>query len=85
MVGEDLDNSGTEGQRVQLRTRTLEEILDTHCAPAVMDYLSLDVEGAEWRVHSAPCTILEALAPLAPLGTSGALSTPRTPNTLSTP
>jgi hypothetical protein len=31
-------------------TTTLDRILDTIGAPAVIDYLSLDVEGAEWRV-----------------------------------
>lgn len=30
-------------------SRTLESILDQVCAPSTMDYLSLDVEGSEWR------------------------------------
>ena len=40
---------------ITLSTQTLAGILDAHCSPKVVDYLSLDVEGAEWRVmHQFP-------------------------------
>ena len=35
---------------INLKTITLEKILDDNSAPEVMDYLSLDVEGYEWEV-----------------------------------
>ena len=57
IVADDTDNSvrlrGDELQHadiVQLPTKTLTEVLDQEEAPATIDYLSLDVEGAEERV-----------------------------------
>uniref|UniRef100_A0A7S1NIZ9 Methyltransferase FkbM domain-containing protein n=1 Tax=Eutreptiella gymnastica TaxID=73025 RepID=A0A7S1NIZ9_9EUGL len=50
IVSRDLDNKKTKGRSITLQTQTLEGILDEHCAPRTIDYLSLDVEGAEWRV-----------------------------------
>lgn len=52
IVANDTDNrpDGGRGKTVTLRTRTLTEIFDTLCVPATIDYLSLDVEGAELRV-----------------------------------
>jgi type II secretory pathway pseudopilin PulG len=48
IVGMEYDNrEGGEAERV---TTTLESILVSTGAPSVIDYLSLDVEGAEWRV-----------------------------------
>ena len=35
---------------IDVKTRDLGEILDAYCAPRVMDFLSLDVEGNELRV-----------------------------------
>lgn len=35
---------------LQLKTKTLEEILDENCAPKIIDYFSLDVEGCETRI-----------------------------------
>ena len=34
---------------LKLKTKTLEYILDLHKAPKIIDYLSLDIEGAEER------------------------------------
>uniref|UniRef100_A0A7S1JE63 Methyltransferase FkbM domain-containing protein n=1 Tax=Eutreptiella gymnastica TaxID=73025 RepID=A0A7S1JE63_9EUGL len=50
IVSPELNNARARGKVITLQTRTLQEILDTNCAPPVIDYLSLDVEGAEWRV-----------------------------------
>jgi hypothetical protein len=50
IVSPELANAKPKGKLISLQTRTFEEILDTNCAPPVIDYLSLDVEGAEWRV-----------------------------------
>jgi hypothetical protein len=55
--GDSFDNNGSkkEGDVVQPRvTVTLEEILDKFNAPETIDYLSLDVEGAESLVIQAP-------------------------------
>mmetsp|Transcript_41062 Transcript_41062/g.73549 ORF Transcript_41062/g.73549 Transcript_41062/m.73549 type:complete len:160 (-) Transcript_41062:106-585(-) len=35
---------------INVTTRTLEEILDSACAPHTIEFLSLDVEGFEWNV-----------------------------------
>ena len=35
---------------IKMKTKTLEEILDENNAPKIIDYLSLDVEGAETRI-----------------------------------
>ena len=46
-----LDNHGQPGvEAIQLETVPLNVVLREHGAPAVMDYLSIDVEGAEDRV-----------------------------------
>lgn len=51
IVGEGLDNSGEDSKRDHLlATTTLTDILRHFNAPPVMDYLSLDVEGAEQYV-----------------------------------
>ena len=61
IVAEDTDNSykvrGHELIRkttkiIKLKTKTLEFVLDHFKAPKIIDYLSLDVEGAEERVLS---------------------------------
>ena len=50
IVGNEFNNKGRGHHDVALETTTLTDILDYHKAPAVMDYLSLDVEGAEYHV-----------------------------------
>ena len=54
IVDTDLDNKpvgiGASAHVVTARTQTLEGILDAAGAPNVIDFFSLDVEGAEWRV-----------------------------------
>jgi FkbM family methyltransferase len=35
---------------LHLKTKTLEQVLDEHKAPPIIDYLSLDAEGAETRI-----------------------------------
>jgi FkbM family methyltransferase len=52
IISEDTDNRNPDakGRRVTMVTKTLTQILDENNAPKVMDYLSLDVEGAELRV-----------------------------------
>lgn len=56
IVGKGFDNNfKTRGQQIKsdtllkVKTKTLEEVLDANNAPAIMDYLSLDIEGAEWE------------------------------------
>jgi len=44
------DPRASDHEVVRLPTRTLESILRENAAPAVIDYLSLDVEGAEERI-----------------------------------
>jgi len=46
-VGEE---AGKNSKTVKLRTRPLRAILDEHRAPKTIDYMSIDVEGAEDRV-----------------------------------
>lgn len=50
IVGDDLFNSEPGKNSVVLKSRTLEDILVEANAPRKIDYLSLDVEGSEWRV-----------------------------------
>mmetsp|Transcript_9338 Transcript_9338/g.15384 ORF Transcript_9338/g.15384 Transcript_9338/m.15384 type:complete len:312 (+) Transcript_9338:36-971(+) len=50
IVGQEFDNHGNMETDVTLRTTTLTTILDFAQAPKVMEYLSLDVEGAEYLV-----------------------------------
>lgn len=45
-------NQLKKGKFIKKNTKTLEYILDKHNAPKVIDYLSLDVEGAEERILS---------------------------------
>lgn len=45
-----IDEWGTAGTLETIPTRTLADLLDEVGAPAVIDYLSLDVEGAETRI-----------------------------------
>lgn len=56
IISAETDNAsfGDEGEDVlQLPTQTLESILDAQGAPQVIDYLSVDTEGAEERVLSS--------------------------------
>jgi FkbM family methyltransferase len=47
----DLRDEAADGSRtIQLKTRPLKAILDEHQAPKTIDYLSIDVEGAEERI-----------------------------------
>ena len=50
IVDEEMDNTHAEGRDLALNTVTLQVILDSLEAPAVMDFMSLDVEGAELHV-----------------------------------
>ncbi|RYD49491.1 MAG: FkbM family methyltransferase [Verrucomicrobiaceae bacterium] len=52
IVAEDTDNptSSIAGQTISIDGKSLSRILDENKAPAVIDYLSIDVEGAEDRV-----------------------------------
>ena len=45
-----IDDMKKEGKVVKIETVTLDSLLDECKAPAVIDYFSLDVEGAETRV-----------------------------------
>jgi FkbM family methyltransferase len=47
IVGRNYDNSRVDANDIQVYTVPLKDILDRHGAPSVIDYLSLDVEGAE--------------------------------------
>lgn len=52
IVGEDTDNSNKNadgGVELEMLTVTLGALLDYIKAPAVMDYLSLDIEGSEYH------------------------------------
>ncbi len=42
--------AAASGETISLRTRTLENVLREHRAPHEIDYLSIDIEGAEERV-----------------------------------
>lgn len=52
IIGDDTDNrSYTSGSPIlRLQTRTLESVLKECATPKVIDYLSIDVEGAEERI-----------------------------------
>jgi FkbM family methyltransferase len=54
IIDEDTDNRKKENIKNvevrRLRTKTLANILEEHKAPEVIDYLSIDVEGAETRI-----------------------------------
>ena len=54
IVGENFDNKEGKSDEIQTRfTTTLGEIFDRFNAPPIIDYLSLDVEGAEVLVMEA--------------------------------
>jgi len=56
IVDTGLDNEKSNRFRndlLTLNTRTLESVLDDQEAPAIIDYLSIDVEGAEERILAA--------------------------------
>ena len=53
IVGQDVDNKGSSksnNQVLKLRTTSLNHVLEEHHAPNTIDYLSIDVEGAEERI-----------------------------------
>lgn len=52
LVGRDFDNArpSEETELVRLKTRPLSDVLDEEGAPDVIDFLSIDVEGAEERI-----------------------------------
>ena len=50
IVGSEFDNKELNKDDIELRTVTLLRTLDFFKAPKVIDYFSLDVEGAEWHV-----------------------------------
>lgn len=53
IIGSDVDNKASnigDCEVVTLKTTTLNRVLEDHGAPSLMDYLSIDVEGAEERV-----------------------------------
>lgn len=52
IVGEALDNAagGDEGGTIRMKTRPLIDVLDEHKAPESIEFLSIDVEGAEERI-----------------------------------
>ena len=57
LLGEEMDNThtnlrGKEEETATMITRRLVDVLTEYRAPAIIDYLSLDVEGAESRVLS---------------------------------
>jgi FkbM family methyltransferase len=50
IVAEGFDNEGAnEGSLISVETDTLESILNQHNSPRIIDYLSIDIEGAEER------------------------------------
>ena len=53
IVSADTDNKGVETKTdevLRIKTRTLEDVLTENKAPSEIDYLSIDIEGAEQRV-----------------------------------
>jgi len=50
IVATDTLNKGSEGEVITLKTKTLNSVLDENNAPNEIDYLSIDVEGAEQRI-----------------------------------
>jgi len=55
IADDNLDNPSSAKDHytiVKLKTISLKTLLDTHKAPSIIDYLSIDVEGAEERILS---------------------------------
>ena len=53
IVDEDVDNNADKASTrevIRMKTTTLEAVLKTQHAPGIIDYLSIDVEGAEERI-----------------------------------
>jgi FkbM family methyltransferase len=53
IIDDDLDNTATDdhdGEVITIKTSTLQKVLKENNAPKVIDYLSIDVEGAEERI-----------------------------------
>ena len=51
ILDEDTDNKpANPANIIKLHTKTLEQVLDEYNAPSVIDFLSIDVEGAEHRI-----------------------------------
>ena len=53
IVDRDVDNKESDTRTnkvIRLKTRTLIRVLEDHHAPSIIDYLSVDVEGAEERI-----------------------------------
>ena len=53
IIGGDVDNKDSNSQiseRVNIQTTLLSHVLDEQSAPTTIDYLSIDVEGAEERI-----------------------------------
>ena len=50
IVASDTDNRTVLNDSIEMSTITLEHLLNENTAPSVIDYLSLDVEGAETRI-----------------------------------
>ena len=57
IVGHDTDNKygmiGSDANIIKLRTKTLASVLEDEDAPRTIDYVSIDVEGAEERILSS--------------------------------
>ncbi|MDR9365302.1 MAG: FkbM family methyltransferase [Balneolaceae bacterium] len=55
IIDDDLDNTASDdlkGEVISIHTTTLRKVLKENNAPKVIDYLSIDVEGAEERILS---------------------------------
>lgn len=50
IVSKETDNKRVCNDNIKMTTTTLEDVLDSNNAPIYIDYLSLDVEGAETRI-----------------------------------
>jgi FkbM family methyltransferase len=53
IVSSSTEKPPTAAEQVRMQTKTLLEVLDTALAPREIDYLSIDIEGAEERVLSS--------------------------------